>query len=234
MAARCGLAHSTLSKAAAGSRVPTWPVTEAFISSLNALSTAEAKEDLDTWFESWTRAKQREESEPAAPSRRRRANPPRPYEPAYRALAANPHTAGTAEAFILQLRMLQAWSGLSFVQLSRRAAKGTLPTSTISDTLRRKKLPKWSFVEAFVSACGGSGTDTAAWGRAWELVKAQELLGDAPALSDGARRAEQGLNAEEATGQVAQTLDHLRHGASIPKQPTWLRKAVEEETTSTK
>ncbi|NUL14852.1 helix-turn-helix domain-containing protein [Streptomyces lunaelactis] len=231
MSAECGVSYSTLSKAASGNHVPTWPVLAAFISSLNALSTAEVKEDLDDWFERWRKAKEREDTEHLTPLRRRRARHARPSEPSVVLLAAAPSRAVTPEDFVRQLKILRAWSGLSYVQLSRRTRTFPLPTSTISDTLRRHTLPKWSFVEAFILACGGRKADVVAWQNAWRLIKINKLLEDAPTPDAGVRLVEQAMNldSDEAVEQVAQAVTHLRRSPSVPlQQPAWLRRAVED------
>ncbi|MEU0398367.1 helix-turn-helix transcriptional regulator [Streptomyces sp. NPDC006208] len=231
MSAECGVSFSTLSKAASGDRVPTWPVTAAYISSLNALSTAEVKEDLDDRFERWKKVKEREDTEHLAPLRRRRARHARPSEPSIVPLATDPSKAVTPEDFVRQLKILQAWSGLSLVQLSRRT-RNLLPTSTISDTLRRNTLPKWSFVEAFILACGGRKADVAAWQNTWRLIKINKPLEDAPTPVAGVRLVEQAMNldSDEAVEQVAQAVKHLRRSPSIPlQQPACLRKAVEDK-----
>lgn len=70
-----------------------------------------------------------------------------------------------AAAFVAALRRLKAWSGLSYRQLERRAARAGhhLPYSTAATMLGRDRLPREEPVAAFVAACGVGEDETEAW-----------------------------------------------------------------------
>ncbi|MFG2514088.1 helix-turn-helix domain-containing protein [Streptomyces sp. NPDC048584] len=70
-----------------------------------------------------------------------------------------------AVAFVAALRLLKAWSGLSYRQLERRAARAghTLPYSTAATMLGRDRLPREELVAAFVAACGIGPEQAQAW-----------------------------------------------------------------------
>ncbi|WP_414943965.1 helix-turn-helix domain-containing protein [Amycolatopsis sp. cmx-11-32] len=76
-----------------------------------------------------------------------------------------PDSAGSPAEFTAALRVLRTWSGLTYRQLSGRAAElgGALPASTIATTLGRTTLPRESFVEAFTRACGLGDEQVRRW-----------------------------------------------------------------------
>lgn len=148
---------------------------------------------------------------------------------------AEPLNATTALHFMQQLRILKAWTELSMEQISRRTTQWPhgqrLATSTISDTLRRDALPRWAFVHAFVTACGGRRTDLIAWETAWSSIRIAQLLAAAPSPTAGLRsiKKEMDLATGAAVERVQEAAQHLRLAARIPHQPTdenWLRPAV--------
>lgn len=226
----CTVSYSQLSKAASGESMPTWTVTESFINSLNALRTQGDAEDLTMWYERWHKAMEREDAERDLPPRmRRRARHARPTEPVIVSIAADPTKATTAEEFIRQLKILRAWSDLTLAEISDRSK---VPTSTLSDTLKRPTLPKLSFVEAFVLACGGRRADVAAWKEAWRNIAVSALLADTPTAGAAVRLVEKTLNVgpDDASKRVAETVAYLRNAtdAAVPRQrPEWLQNAVE-------
>lgn len=227
----CDISYTQLSKAASGYSMPSWGVTRAYITSLNALSTTGSTEDIDAWFDRWQRAIQRDGTERTAPLRRRRARHARPHEPSIVPVAADPTSAVTPGEFVKQLKILKAWSGMSLAAISKIAGHGVLPATTISDNLRRSTLPKWPFVEAFVLACGGRRADVEVWQNAWRNIKVNELLSDTDDAPTGVRRVEQAMKVGpgRACEQVVETVDYLRKaGARVPRQrPAWLQEAVE-------
>ncbi|WP_186780355.1 helix-turn-helix domain-containing protein [Streptomyces salinarius] len=226
----CRVSYSQLSKAASGNAMPSWAVAESFLSSVNELRTQGEAEDLGMWYARWAKAMEREDTERALPPRRRRrARHARPNEPVIVPVAADPTRAGTVEEFICQMKILHAWSGLTLSQISTRAK---IPTSTLSDTLRRSTLPKLPFVEAFVRACGGRRADVKPWREAWRHIKVSELVAGTTTSSAGVRRVEKALNVgpDAASEEVAETVAYLRKAdvASVPRpRPEWLQDAVE-------
>ncbi|TDD72483.1 NB-ARC domain-containing protein [Actinomadura rubrisoli] len=70
--------------------------------------------------------------------------------------APTPHCAATPAEFMLRLRQLKEWTGLTYRQLEARGRRhgDGLPRSTLAATLRRGGLPREEFVESLVKACG--------------------------------------------------------------------------------
>ncbi|MGW5640698.1 hypothetical protein [Streptomyces sp. NPDC003832] len=68
-------------------------------------------------------------------------------------------------AYVAGLRRLKAWSGLSYRELERRAARAghNLPYSTAATMLGRDRLPRAELVAAFVAACGVEDHRAEAW-----------------------------------------------------------------------
>ncbi|RJL34205.1 hypothetical protein D5H75_06965 [Bailinhaonella thermotolerans] len=77
----------------------------------------------------------------------------------------DPRDAETPAEFMLQMRRLKAWSGLTFRQLEARAvaAGRPLPHSTLVAALRRDTLPREELVAAFAAACGCPEEGVAQW-----------------------------------------------------------------------
>lgn len=76
-----------------------------------------------------------------------------------------PDGAMTPDEFMVRLRQLKEWTGLTYRDLEARSRStgGHLARSTLASTLRRNALPRQEFVEAMVRACG---LDPAPWARA--------------------------------------------------------------------
>ncbi|MFJ6658416.1 hypothetical protein ACIQNG_18915 [Streptomyces sp. NPDC091377] len=70
-----------------------------------------------------------------------------------------------AAAFMTALRDLKVWSGLSYRQLERRAARAghVLPHSTVATMLGRDRLPREELVALFVAACGMRADEAQVW-----------------------------------------------------------------------
>ncbi|WP_119729395.1 hypothetical protein [Thermomonospora amylolytica] len=77
----------------------------------------------------------------------------------------SPRDARTAAEYVGRARCLKAWSGLSYRELSRRAAANGdhLPPSTLATALRRTSLPAEPLIAAFVRACGCDPATVAEW-----------------------------------------------------------------------
>lgn len=84
----------------------------------------------------------------------------RPLEP-----PPAPEGARTPGEFVSRLRALKSWSGLSYRQLERNAARegGQLPPSTIVGALSRDRLPREEMLETLVRACGCNPGEVAGW-----------------------------------------------------------------------
>ncbi|MDT0446626.1 RICIN domain-containing protein [Streptomyces johnsoniae] len=77
----------------------------------------------------------------------------------------DPAGLATPEEFIDALRALKNASGLTFRELTERAAAvgHSLPTSTLAGSLTRTSLPSAAVVTGLVRACGGTGEDAERW-----------------------------------------------------------------------
>lgn len=191
MARESGYAASTLSKAAAGDRLPTWEVCSAFVESCGG--------DITEWKDRWNQAQERsglirEIRHDGGPTRGGRHA--RPVRAPRGTPAPNPRRAADAAGFVGQLRLLKSWADLTLTQVvansvpepeptkapgARRTSLGsaflpTLSKSTVSDALRGDKLPRLKFVEHFVRACGGIEADVQAWTNAWKAIRIRELM----------------------------------------------------------
>ncbi|MET9374411.1 hypothetical protein ABZX98_09720 [Streptomyces sp. NPDC002992] len=70
--------------------------------------------------------------------------------------APDPREATDAASFIAQLQALKDWSGLTYRELSARAAAlgDVLPRSTVANMLARSTVPREELLTSFVRACG--------------------------------------------------------------------------------
>jgi transcriptional regulator with XRE-family HTH domain len=163
LAAKTGLSTATLSVAAAGRKLPTWDVTQAYVQACGA--------DTDDWRARWKHAAwlSRRAVAPRLATAPRRENGaaglggPVPL----------PVTAGTSGEFMRCLLQVKIWAGDPPVRvLSRRAG---LPPSTMQDFLHReRRLPPVKTVCAFLAACGVDDATIAEWVFTWRRLKFTE------------------------------------------------------------
>jgi len=86
----------------------------------------------------------------------------------------DPSTVSTAEQFLERMAELRAWARLPLRALNQKAdGHNALPPSTVSETLKRGRLPDAAFVSAFVTACGISDDQAQAWMRVRDGLSAQ-------------------------------------------------------------
>jgi hypothetical protein len=176
MAARAGVAPSTLSKAAAGDRLPSWNVVRGFVESCGA--------DPREWWDRWCDAGG---THPTYGPREPVRDTPRPpgrhaLSPRTRAdtpLSPDPLDVTTPAAYMRALRALKAWADLSLREISANSAITSksgpmLPRTTIADVLKRDALPRRDFVRAFVTACHGTEADVHRWDESWQAINASE------------------------------------------------------------
>jgi hypothetical protein len=78
------------------------------------------------------------------------------YESPTGSNSAQPHRAKTPAEFMLRLRQLKEWAGLTYRQIEIRSRRhgDCLARSTLAATLRRDALPREDFVRSLVRACG--------------------------------------------------------------------------------
>lgn len=153
LAVRTGRALSTLTAAAAGQRLPSWPVTHAWTDACNG-----DKEAVLGLYERACAATGR----PAPGQDLAGIEPPDPAE------------ARTPAEYNAAMVRLQAWAGhLSLRTLNRRSG-GRLPPSTVCETLRRERLPRHDLMLAFIDACGIRGEAAAQWERSWTVISRRE------------------------------------------------------------
>jgi hypothetical protein len=86
----------------------------------------------------------------------------------------DPSEARSAAEYVQAMRRLRASAGQpSLRELSRKAnanTAGSLPVSTLSDALRKDRLPPWRVVDAFLTVCGVSPRHVARWRTTWERL----------------------------------------------------------------
>ncbi|GAA2590091.1 hypothetical protein SMC26_20360 [Actinomadura fulvescens] len=101
-------------------------------------------------------------------------------------VAPGPGHVDTPRDLVERLRLLKAWSGLTYRQLQRRAAREgeTLPYSTIASVLGRTALPRLEFVRVYVRACGVAPERVADWVAAWRRI-AMRGAEPGPCAEDG-------------------------------------------------
>lgn len=162
LAQLAGLSAGTLQAAAKGERLPTWRVTEAFAAACGAEGTS-----METVRELWKDAC-------AAEGR------PVPDDPQDAPPVPAPGALASAAEFIRLMNQLRAWAGMpSLAELNRRAGgHNLLPPATLSDVLRRQRLPRLELVLAYVRACGVNGEQAAAWEQAWAALRERDIAPD--------------------------------------------------------
>lgn len=165
LAQRTGLSVGTLQAAATGKRLPRWRAVEAVAAACGADS-AQTQVLRQLWDEACT-ADGRPLPAPAPDS------PPVP----------DPGSVTSAAQFTSMLNQLRTWAGTpSYTELNRRApGHNLLPPATISDVLRKQRLPRLEFVLAFVRACGLDDDQAAAWEQAWAAIREHEITPDGEA-----------------------------------------------------
>ncbi|WP_331748911.1 DNA sulfur modification protein DndB [Streptomyces chartreusis] len=147
MAQRTGYAHSTLSRAAGGSRIPRLRVAEAYARACRA--------DLAEVRRLWRRARQ--SCVQAFPG----GMPIAGVRPEYVSDFAGLHAA--------MITLRRSIGVPSLRELTRRAGEhGELPHSTLHRVVSQQAIPSRRHVVAFVKACGVSGTAVQEWTAAWD------------------------------------------------------------------
>ncbi|MGW9594959.1 helix-turn-helix domain-containing protein [Streptomyces chartreusis] len=171
MAEATSYSQATLSQAANGRTLPTWPVTRAYVEA--------CKGDTAEWESRWTELD-------------RTANPPFDFDKALASFAVDyqrhpdPSGVKTTAEFMEALRKLRAHAGLSLREIERISMRSytsrksgvtmALASSTLSDTLNRDVLPSWDFTRTFVTICydhrGSLRSREADWMAAWNRLDA--------------------------------------------------------------
>ncbi|MGI5170058.1 protein kinase domain-containing protein [Spirillospora sp. CA-253888] len=153
LARRTGLAISTLSAAASGNSPPSWKVAHAYALACGGDAL------LPTLRRRWETAcldlgRQITFSSTGG----ERPNPTSAYSP---------------RQFLGLLAELRAWAKVSLTELNRRSG-GHLPPSTVSEALRRERLPKrMEFVTAYVKACGLETDEVQRWEQVYQDLRSQ-------------------------------------------------------------
>ena len=78
-------------------------------------------------------------------------------------------SATTAAEFITQMIRLRARAGISLRTLNLRSG-GRLPPSTVSEALRRDRLPRLELVLDYARACGIRDDAIGEWERSWNVI----------------------------------------------------------------
>jgi hypothetical protein len=157
LAAETGLSVAALRAAAAGEQLPTWRVTRAFAVGCGA----EEGAVRELWEQACAAAGRPISSEP---------------RPAELVPIPNPEAVSDAEQFVEELQRLRVQAGNPpLTELNRRSGGYNLPPSTVSEMLRKRKLPRLDLCLAYVRACGEDDERVALWERAWTGLKAHEM-----------------------------------------------------------
>ena len=162
-----GLSVATLRAAAAGERVPSWRVTRAFAAACDGGESTVR----ELWERAWAAAG-------------------RPIPDDYP--SAEPPVPGSGEVtsaaqLVSMMRRLRVWAGNpSLANLNDRVSgHNQLPPSTVSDMLRRQRLPRLELMSDFVRACGLDDGQVTAWEQAWTELRKQELRNRSSRRSSG-------------------------------------------------
>ncbi|KAB2339801.1 hypothetical protein [Actinomadura rudentiformis] len=131
-------------------------------------------------------------------------------------MAPDPHHATTPQDLVEQLRLLKAWSGLTYRQLQRQAAREAeiLPYSTIASVLRRTALPRLEFVRVYVRACGVAPERVTEWVTAWRRI----AMGEAELCPDAGRISELDLRRLAASTLRLRRLEDRYGGGAVADQ----------------
>lgn len=150
LAAETGKAVSTLTAAAAGKRLPSWPVVRPWVQACGG--------DGDIVLGLYQRAC-------AAAGRSA------PARDLAGVVPPDPAAATTATEFITEMIRLRAWVGNPSLRTLNLRSGGRLPPSTVSEALRRDRLPRCGLVLDYVRACGVRDDAIGEWERSWNVIK---------------------------------------------------------------
>lgn len=160
LAAETGLSVTTLRAAAAGDHLPKWRVVRAFVLACDGEGAMGAIREL--WVKACIAAGRPvpDDSLPSVP---------------------DPEIISNGAQFVEEMKRLRVWAGNpSLAELNRRSGGFLLPPSTISEALRKPKLPQLSLVQAYLRACGLDDSQAAAWEQTWAMVTAREMQKQLP------------------------------------------------------
>ena len=153
-----GLAVSTLRTAGSGTQIPTWRVTSAIVGACDG----EEQRIRILWERALTAAGR------PVPDQERVIPDTAPPDPGM---------AITPAQFIDLMKQLRAWAGApSLAVLNQRSGGYLLPPSTVSETLRRDRLPRLELVSAFARACGLPDEHVERWEQSWASLRSRELI----------------------------------------------------------
>jgi helix-turn-helix protein len=193
LAGRCHYSHSVLADAAAGHRLPTWEVTEAFLRACGA-----GDDELAGWRRDWTRTHQlvgdlRRRLADSASTRVAVGRSPQPLtrgaqlRPVQPALAGpdqytpRPTAVQTYDDLVYQLNVLHIAAGKPSMRQLSRASGHLFGASTACEVLGGRRVPGYDLYTALVQTLlarypdqpehnsdgGSSSNDLAAWQKAW-------------------------------------------------------------------
>lgn len=155
LADETGFAPATLTAAASGGQMPSWPVVRA-----------------------WARACHGEEQAIRCLYERActAAGYPAPGPDSTGEEPPDPAQAATPAQFVACMVRLRAWDGNpSLATLNQRSGRH-LPPSTLSGVLRRESLPRLDFVLRYVRACNLPDSKVQAWEHAWKTLKETQAV----------------------------------------------------------
>mgnify|MGYP001220048811 CR=1 FL=1 len=101
----------------------------------------------------------------------------------------DPRMVTNAAEFVTALRRLKDWSGASYRELEKRAAKlgAALPRSTVVAALNRPTLPREGLLVAYLRACGCDEAEVAGWLDTRQRLACGELTAGPDAVTAGPR-----------------------------------------------
>jgi transcriptional regulator with XRE-family HTH domain len=155
LADEAGFAPATLTAAASGGQLPSWPVVRAWAGACHGEEQA-----IRCLYERACTAA----GCPAPGPDRTGEEPPDPAQ------------AATPAQFVACMVRLRAWDGNpSLATLNQRSGRH-LPPSTLSGVLRRESLPRLDFVLRYVRACNLPDGKVQAWEHAWKALKETQTV----------------------------------------------------------
>jgi hypothetical protein len=88
----------------------------------------------------------------------------------------DPRSAQTPEEFVLKMRQLKAYTGLTLRSAEDSAGKlGELPKSTLHDALKSKSLPKPLLLRRFLESCQLTDEQIAVWEAAHRRIAMEQV-----------------------------------------------------------
>jgi hypothetical protein len=154
LAALTGYRIPTLSAAASGTRLPSRDVTSTWVRACHG----DERSVLALWERAYATMERPTPESPGLTGR-----PPRPGRHA------------SPADFVHEMRRLKVWAGDPSLTTLNHRSRGELPPSTVSEALRKDRLPRRELAVAFARACGLEDDEIREWERSWNAIQAREM-----------------------------------------------------------